>query len=109
MNDLDDLLEDIPDTKATKKQVSKNIIPSKTKPKIQDEDDWGDILDQPSGDIGQKKALGISSSYGSVSGFGKKEAGLNIPPSILNDNSKSMADISRKIQPSFGQGYGASS
>ena len=35
MNDLDDLLEDIPDTKATKKQVSKNIIPSKTKPKIQ--------------------------------------------------------------------------
>ena len=57
----------------------------------------------------KQSSLGISSSYGSASGFGKKEAGLNIPPSILNDNSKSMADISRKIQPSFGQGYGASS
>lgn len=45
MNDLDDLLEDIPDTKASKKPVSKNILPAKTKPKVQDEDDWGDIFD----------------------------------------------------------------
>lgn len=94
MDDLDDLLEDIPDTKASKKPITKNI--SKTKQKVQDEDEWGDILDQPSGDIGQKKALGFSSSYGSVSGFGKKESGLNIPPSSLNDNSKSMVDISKK-------------